>query len=661
MVEFYKLCGACSTTFASAPLRTWKFAKMECGERYPRETYTLHSSLEAFQASLQAGCHFCAMVEYILAKSVPPGTLIRGISLTTNPRDMLARLASECVPGPNPNFMRGIKIQPDLDPVPLGGYRILANLRLRATPGPQRPPLPDPIGNAARLWDSTSSQAHMELARHWVDTCIGGHPDCPHPNLDFVPTRLLEISDNATHAQLKTMREADRGTRYCALSHCWGGVSDIITLTSTTQPVLEAGVPTSALAKTFQDAAIVAAVAVGVKHLWIDSLCILQDSKEDWIQESSRMALVYQNSACTIAAAGAPNSHHGCFSRRNPLPLNPCIITGSIDDGVVVFHDSDNSVAVTQEKPPLFERAWVLQEQMLSPRTLYFGSETLWWGCMSGWANEADNRVRGTNWYARSFDKMQQTVQSDQSHQEKLHNLHYEWFETVSRYTKRAITKGSDKLIALSAVAHRAKTITGFHYLAGLWNESLIYDLHWSIYLSSHCKARPMPYRAPTWSWASVDGHASGVYFGEGDGFLMADVVSAETTTHELDTHGTGSVTGGSLVLAGNLMELPFADLASSWKGSKSKPWPGVFCRPDIKFEADERTEAHLVPLLAWRSNRGQNSKFWVIQGIALRRLVTGASYERFGWFSCECADGFGGEEDVERWRALGKTTVTIL
>ncbi|KAF2434552.1 heterokaryon incompatibility, partial [Tothia fuscella] len=52
-------------------------------------------------------------------------------------------------------------------------------------------------------------------------------------------------------------------------------------------------------------------------YLWIDSLCIVQDSTSDWQQESSIMGKVYSSAYCSIAAVGAKNGNEGLFSDRN--------------------------------------------------------------------------------------------------------------------------------------------------------------------------------------------------------------------------------------------------------------------------------------------------------------------------------------------------------
>lgn len=70
--------------------------------------------------------------------------------------------------------------------------------------------------------------------------------------------------------------------------------------------------------QTFKDA-IEVTRSLGVKYIWIDSLCIIQDSESDWLRESSCMHNVYKYSYCTIAATAAKDDSAGCFMNRDPV------------------------------------------------------------------------------------------------------------------------------------------------------------------------------------------------------------------------------------------------------------------------------------------------------------------------------------------------------
>src|SRR6202000_2965825 len=79
-------------------------------------------------------------------------------------------------------------------------------------------------------------------------------------------------------------------------------------------------IPWESLPQTFQDS-IALCAEVGVRYLWIDSLCIVQDDVDDWAEESVKMGRIYEEAHFTIAAASASNSSEGLFAVRQPLPL----------------------------------------------------------------------------------------------------------------------------------------------------------------------------------------------------------------------------------------------------------------------------------------------------------------------------------------------------
>ena len=98
------------------------------------------------------------------------------------------------------------------------------------------------------------------------------------------------------------------------LSHCWG-TSRRLMATKETLKDLQGGVAVSSLPETFRDA-IVITRRLGIRYLWIDYLCIIQDDPQDWEREASKMADVYRNSYLTISAAASADSSSGCFPAR---------------------------------------------------------------------------------------------------------------------------------------------------------------------------------------------------------------------------------------------------------------------------------------------------------------------------------------------------------
>jgi hypothetical protein len=91
------------------------------------------------------------------------------------------------------------------------------------------------------------------------------------------------------------------------------------------------GIAISSLPKTFQDAVLVAN-ALSLRYLWIDSLCIIQDSEQDKATELPSMGDYYYGSAFNISADAAQDSREGLFYPRNGASLRPQSLTCDLDN-----------------------------------------------------------------------------------------------------------------------------------------------------------------------------------------------------------------------------------------------------------------------------------------------------------------------------------------
>src|SRR5271154_7113046 len=243
-----------------------------------------------------------------------------------------------------------------------------------------------------------------------------------------------------------------------ALSHCWGGTSTA-TLTMKTMTTFLDSIPLRTLPRTFRDAIDIAR-RLSSPYLWIDSLCIIQDSEDDWRHESAMMGEVYRNSWCTIAAARASNSNMGCYVDRNPVPLRICKLPGNLfstDPGEKIYvyrYELDCWDDINHA--PLNSRAWVLQERILSPRVLHYGSEQIFWECqthsatesyplgLSPWAHEmAETRFKSMLSPPTSAGRP--GVLSIEEDPDPLSLLYADWIFTVNIYSKTKLTKPKDK------------------------------------------------------------------------------------------------------------------------------------------------------------------------------------------------------------------------
>lgn len=180
---------------------------------------------------------------------------------------------------------------------------------------------------------------------------------------------------------------------YAALSHCWGRERIITTTRATLEDRMEQ-ITMDSLSRTFQDA-IQTCRELDVRYIWIDSLCIVQDDKDDWASESQQMCDIYRLAHLTISAAHASGGNVGCFVERDGLVYLPFTLQFSRMHGTkpkrtlfTPFPRNQPSIPVDKAEPPLYGRAWVLQEQMLSTRMLCYEVDQMRWECLSTHGSE---------------------------------------------------------------------------------------------------------------------------------------------------------------------------------------------------------------------------------------------------------------------------------
>lgn len=417
---------------------------------------------------------------------------------------------------------------------------------------------------------NTASEPCWKLAKHWISSCRTNHMSCRKfvSASPYHPTRLIEIaplasaSDDKLH--LRTAGEHSPEVPYMTLSHCWGK-SEFLKLTKTTFQRLRDGFSAAeTLSKTFQDAIIICR-ELGLKHLWIDSLCIFQDSPEDWRCEAAQMGQVYENSFCNIAATGASSDGEGCFKDRDVSLLQRCIIQSEWDNQVNgTWEIVDSDYWYTRiDKAPLNERGWAMQERWLSPRVLYYGRDQILWECneleacetypgglpkslrdwRSGFKLDPDFDIKIGQQDGYTYTESD----PDSSYGEK-------WASIVGKYSVTSLTKGEDKLVAISGIAKRMQGFLNDEYLAGMWRRNLAPQLLWMSHDTKLGKGgllpRPRPYRAPSWSWASVDG---AVNCNEGwyDGIIVT-ILDAVVTPVGADS--TGQIKDGFIRLNGRIL-----------------------------------------------------------------------------------------------------------
>lgn len=164
-----------------------------------------------------------------------------------------------------------------------------------------------------------------ELIYGWIDHCLKHHEACYYPLEDpALPTRVVDVG-TIDHPTTKVLETKGAHGRWIALSYCWGPEDPARPRLKTTIATLEEyknKFPYDLIPRVIQDATMVAR-GLGIRYIWVDSFCIVQDWLADWEQEAARMASVYRDSYTTIAASGAKTSQDSLFLDRFKIKSNP--------------------------------------------------------------------------------------------------------------------------------------------------------------------------------------------------------------------------------------------------------------------------------------------------------------------------------------------------
>lgn len=373
----------------------------------------------------------------------------------------------------------------------------------------------------------SDSDSVYELAADWLKYCRSSHPDCP-PVMDSpLPTRLLDVSGVTTGGTSQEpflyISDANERSQYVALSYCWGeqGNKDFVLTQSTLERNMET-IPLSSLPQTLRDA-ITITKWLGFRYLWIDALCILQDSKEDWEKEAAVMGKVYFNAVVTIAASAASDSSKGFLVPREDFDATDPQLVFCGPDGtrglVSIRYEFPSATDIGQ---PLDLRGWALQERLLSPRLLSYETRKLTWTCPTDTYLEGEENAKSIpprdSIFSKSlihFSNAPSSISSAPASRQYSYETDpfLQWTVIVEEYASRELRYQTDKLPALSGIASQVQqNLGGDEYLAGLWKSQMPRALAWIVIGKNKLGKRGRALPCPSWSWASITGDVRLLY-----------------------------------------------------------------------------------------------------------------------------------------------------
>ncbi|KAI0869859.1 heterokaryon incompatibility protein-domain-containing protein [Hypoxylon argillaceum] len=383
------------------------------------------------------------------------------------------------------------------------------------------------------------SERAFEKARQWLKACCKKHSACESSKKSPLPTRVIDVSGEILRL-IDTRAEGLEHGKYVTLSYCWGGPQPVTTTKASLEQHLR-GLSADDLPQTINDA-ITVTRALRVKYIWIDAICIVQDDPRDKIVEISRMTDIYNRSYVTISASTASTCHDG-FLQPRKLEKTPIRLRAEYSrhkKGSVLL------VADPAADEPIHKRGWTMQEHLLAPRLLMFGALCMEFRCLTGnerdggtalpfnvqregmpmmegrvasvlyaakYGGAADARrknslKRNTFLYRTGLMSLALRITGEQDERQRI--LIEQWANIVEAYTQRGLGFLEDRLNAISGIAQKMHRADLGEYLGGIFSYALLPQLMWARAEGQIPLSRPSQgYRAPSWSWASIDGQVT--------------------------------------------------------------------------------------------------------------------------------------------------------
>lgn len=352
-------------------------------------------------------------------------------------------------------------------------------------------PMPAPGGFAAskRKYVPRRAIDNIHQMDDWIKHCTSQHPFCRSwqsvSNLHQKrPPRIVEILPQSLRLRCDSDIEIIKDFQYLTLSHIWGkDSSQQLCLSEARLKQFRSRIPEVELPEMFKEAIRITR-ALGFKYLWIDSLCIIQDSALDWEAQASQMSSVYANGTCDIAFLFPPE-HGPRPHRADPRKTSPCVVRGrqyGRSDLCIMSSSSFEKLQIRNWPWSLW--AWTFQEHILSPQTILCGDDSILWECREVFADELfGTRIPGLENFGRAGKSHLWSSQYTKYGNlgwvwDKPHYLNG-WQDLVKDYWARNLTVPSDRSMALAGVAEAFGSIHGLNYLAGAWAESLSHCFLW--------------------------------------------------------------------------------------------------------------------------------------------------------------------------------------
>jgi hypothetical protein len=359
------------------------------------------------------------------------------------------------------------------------------------------------------------SRTNVQRIRSWVFTSDRGYQRAGISS--YLPSRLLDLkpeqSPQAPSSWIRIFRNgvsafqgrsrcdsvlvdtskarpqissASEASRYVALSYCWGSSGPPLKTEKHSLKQRLRGIPIHTMPPCFRDA-IEVIRAIGLRYLWIDALCIIQDDPQDWQVESGSMFDIFSNAFLTIGVASTsscqesflkkslPQRFHIPFqSRTNPSISRLYTIQKAPPKRIPDHSYSDDPLPWMGD---LFnsewnKRGWVWQEQNMAKKLLVWGESMFH---LRDEDVDSEDGSGAAGWHAAA------TLRD--AEREGADRVEARWYKWMREFSEKKLSVRTDRLAAVSGLAKRVASVLDAPYRAGHWysKDNFWRSICWSI------------------------------------------------------------------------------------------------------------------------------------------------------------------------------------
>ncbi|KAF1962446.1 HET-domain-containing protein [Byssothecium circinans] len=669
------ICGACNRLFTGFDEST---GRLIWNEIWQTRKYQYRRIRSEFEHTASQGCTFCSKLVF------HDGRYWRGDFSNNQPTEEVR--FTEPRPHWYPSLEEEIVLEVELDANngslgfwPRQGVQLVgepASSRISSLHWKLYAPVDSLVTAAipqqAVLTDFSSASSFDHVRQH-MDKCLTNHERCRSLMPTELPTRLIELSPLG-EPEAARLRHSRGGTgSYCALSYCWGGFQPFATTIERYNSYLQR-VPFSKMPKTIRDAFQVAR-HMGMRYIWIDSLCIVQDDHDDVQREIAKMLSIYMGSQFTISAASAMNCNQGFLDKYYDATDGLFRLRIRIDPGTLgwalISTASQHWPTIGGHPQPINERAWTFQESLLTRRLFIFTKTTMLWRCIEGYSSDPEVGINWEDWASHCgynspiADQIQDPHVFDYPPQ---HNVPFDsarapiwrtWHAAVQLYSGRKLTNVTDKLPAISAVARIFASHLGETYLAGLWKQYLVYDLMWMVSPDARSSSIVIPGN-PSWSWAAVQARVDFSVKGRTH-YALADILDCHTILAN-DRAPFGSITSHKLIIKGYLKEVFLSNSAPTLSDVRGKQLFNLWFERDGYPSDGESSPGNDSSTRAWclalGGTRHEDQNVSVCDAmVIIKSSFSSGCYQRIGYVRGRFPDA----DPLFRWEECDRVAVAIV